>query len=87
MQDRFTDFCNDDTVQEALCDIVTNHVDDWFHASCRVRMGVDSSWVARQQVLLSAARVLGMMDLTPEDVVELEPEKYRALILYVANYK
>ena len=40
MQDRFTDFCNDDAVQEALCDIV-----------------------------------------------QLDPEKYRELILYVANYK
>ena len=24
---------------------------------------------------------------TPEDIVQRDPEKYRALILYVANYK
>ena len=92
MQDRFTDFCTDDTVREALCDIVTHHVDNWFRTSRRVVWGVDSSWIARQRELVEAARVLGMMDLvcsitnlTPEDIVQLDPEKYRELILYVAG--
>lgn len=94
MQDKFTDFCNDDDVREALCDIVTHHVDEWFHASRRVVMGVDSSWEARQRTRLEAACVLGMMnlvcsitDLAPEDLVMLDPEKYRELIFYVADYK
>ena len=92
MQDRFTDFCNDDAVQEALCDIVAHHVDNWFQSSRRVALGIESSWVARQRALVEGARVLGMMDLvcsitdlTPEDVVELDPEKYRTLIFYVAD--
>ena len=94
MPDKFTDFCNDDTVQEALCDIVTSRVEEWFRASCRVALGVDNSWTAQQLLRLEGARVLGMMDLvcsitdlTPEDIVQLDPEKYRALVLYVANYK
>ena len=94
MQDKFTDFCNDDTVQEALCEIVTKHVEHWFKASRRVVWGIDNSWTAQQRTRLEAARVLGMMDLvcsitdlTPEDIVQLDPEKYRALVLYVANYK
>ena len=94
MQDKFTDFCNDDTVQEALCDIVTTRVEEWFHSSRRVAMGFDGSWAARQHELVEGARVLGMMDLvcsitnlTPEDIVQLDLEKYRAIVLYVANYK
>lgn len=94
MQDRFTDFCNDDAVQECLCDIAAHHVDEWFRASRRVALGVDNSWTAQQLLRLEGARVIGMMDLvcsltdlTPEDIVQLDPEKYRALVLYVANYK
>ena len=94
MQDKFTEFCNDDDVQEALCDIVAHHVNRWFQSSRRVALGIESSWVARQQLVVEAARVLGMMDLvcsitdlTPEDIVQLDHEKYRELILYVANYK
>lgn len=89
-----TDFCNDDTVQEALCDIVADHVDNWFQSSRRVALGIESSRVARQQVVVEAARVLGMMDLvcsitglTPEDIVEFNPYAYRELVLYVVNYK
>lgn len=94
MEDRFHDFCNDAVVRDALCDILTRHVEEWFHASRRVAMGFENSWVARQHELVEGARVLGMMDLVcditglvPEDIVLRDPEKYRALILYVANYK
>ena len=63
MQDKFTEFCNDDTVREVLCDIVTHNVNLWFHNSRSVVMGVDSSYIAQQRTRLEAARVFGMMDL------------------------
>ena len=92
MQDRFIDFCKDDSVRDALSNIVLDRVDEWFHASRGIITGTENSWVARQRALVDGARVLGMMDLvcaitdlTPEDAVELDPEKSRALIFYVAD--
>ena len=94
MEDRFYDFCNDDTVRDALCDILAKHVEDWYRASRRVVIGLDTSRVARQYELIEASRVMGMADLvclitglTPEDIVSLDPEKYRTLILYVASHR
>ena len=92
MQDKFTDFCNDDAVQEALCDIVAKQIEDWFDATRRVTLGLDNSWVARKNTLVDAARVLGMIDLVcsitdlaPEDIVQLDPEKCHTLIFYIAD--
>ena len=92
MQDKFIEFCNDDEVRHALCNILNDRVEEWFHSSRSVVMGIDNSWVARKRKFVEAARVLGMIDLVysitglvPEDIVSINPEKYRDLIMYVAN--